>query len=178
MRGIPVPIPVLSMVGLGLIACGSRALAPADSQVEDSRQQRDAAFHATSRLCTQNEDCTVVNNCCDCLAIDRWTVPERCVTPPCVSLVCSTFGFVAPKAVCIEGHCHLAEGNPDHCQSVDDCVVYQDCCYCMAVPKTVKPGKCPGDCVHDACAASGLGLVNGKAQSTCFKGECKLTSTD
>jgi hypothetical protein len=121
----------------------------------------------------------VANDCCSCWALDRWTLPEQCLDT-CIAPVCDVFGFDTPKAVCVEGHCHLAEGKPNHCQTESDCTVYQDCCYCMAVPKTITPSQCQGSCNNDACATSGLGLdkQTGKAHFTCFQGECKLMSVD
>lgn len=183
------PVPWLVVVlAAGLTACGGRSVAPVtdgpiasqDAGIRDARPRRDATLadgrlpaDSTPPLCGMDAACHVINDCCSCWAIDQWTFPEQCLES-CPTPVCDLFGFQEPTAVCIDGHCHLAEGKPDHCQSADDCTLFQDCCYCMAVPWTVSPAPCDSDCNNDACERSGMGLdkVTGRAHFTCFQGEC------
>jgi hypothetical protein len=175
------------VLGAALTACGGRATGPTtDGPIKDTATKKDLTSvdkgprpDLTPGTCVEDSDCRVINDCCSCWAVDPWVFPEQCLET-CPTPICDLFGFQAPKAVCIESHCHLAEGKPNHCQTTADCTLYQDCCYCMAVPWTVTPGTCPHDCINDACERSGLGLdkMTGLAHFTCFQGECKLMSVD
>jgi hypothetical protein len=54
------------------------------------------------------------------------------------------------------------------CQTADDCLVFNDCCSCEAIPKTQQRGECEKLCVQSACSAQGLNGVT----ATCRANRC------
>jgi len=82
---------------------------------------------------------------------------------------CDALGIRQPIPYCLSGHCLLANTH-DMCQVDDDCYTVDDCCFCLALPKTVPAPPCPADCFVGQCTALGLTA----AKPACVAGTCKL----
>jgi hypothetical protein len=54
------------------------------------------------------------------------------------------------------------------CETPDDCLVFNDCCSCEAIPKSEQRGECEKLCVQSACSAQGLNGVT----ATCRGKRC------
>lgn len=112
--------------------------------------------------------CRVLNDCCACDAVPGNTPNESCDIM-CKQPACGGIHLYEPLAYCLRGRCLLATAATG-CATDADCVKTQDCCRCLAVPKSAPIISCSANCEVDACTAIGLGA----ARAACAGGLCKL----
>jgi hypothetical protein len=112
--------------------------------------------------------CHVHNDCCTCEATKFLYSPAPCPAT-CLQPKCDARGIRKPDAYCLSGHCLLAN-TFNGCTKDSDCYKVNDCCFCLALPKTVPHPACPADCFVGACTSKGLQ----KATPACVKGICRL----
>jgi hypothetical protein len=56
-------------------------------------------------------------------------------------------------------------GEGAECAGDDDCIVFNDCCSCEAIPKAQQRGECEKLCIQSACDAQGLNGVTAVCRS-------------
>jgi hypothetical protein len=81
--------------------------------------------------CTFDSDCSLVNDCCTCVALPgNESIPD-CPMMECFAPMCNAIGLPDPKAVCRAGQCVVdADCNQDHA-------------LCNSPPPVCPPGKTP-----------------------------------
>lgn len=65
-----------------------------------------------SRECTTDEDCQVINNCCDCAAASTSAEVPPCDLA-CLQPTCNAAGIESPMVECLAGTCALRDLNCD-----------------------------------------------------------------
>jgi hypothetical protein len=55
--------------------------------------------------CVDDADCTMVNDCCSCIAIPTTRQPPVCNVPECFAPTCTSLGNPSAMAACVVGHC-------------------------------------------------------------------------
>lgn len=116
----------------------------------------------------QGVTCNVYNDCCMCEASKYDYYPPPCPAK-CKQPQCDGMGIHEPAAYCLAGQC-LLENTLKGCTADSDCYKADDCCFCLALPKSVPFPPCAADCFVGRC--TGLGL--GKAVARCVGGRCRL----
>jgi hypothetical protein len=127
-------------------AAGDAPPAQTDAAGDAPPAQTDAApagdGPVASPECTSASDCTLVNNCCDCLAIGPGENPPTCGIPTCFASTCSTRGITTADLACVAGQCAAGYTCDD---STVVCLSPTPICGAGEVPSV--RGGCWGPCV-------------------------------
>lgn len=126
----------------------------------------------------EDKQCQVAEGCCVCQAYDaaKDPRPADCDTV-CDQSLCSSQGLVSPFAYCFSGRCVLGSktghGYTVSCSLDADCTLVDDCCHCVALPRSLSyvGASCEQSCESPSCEALGWGGVKAR----CLGGTCRLS---
>ena len=120
--------------------------------------------------CDADQDCKVVSDCCSCKGIYQWEQPASCPVA-CAAPKCDNWGLSWHRAYCVGGRCKVT-AQAGSCATDADCIKINDCCNCLALPKTVSgPPTCPlANCYVPTCSVEGLATTAAR----CVAGVCRL----
>lgn len=141
-----------------------RDVAAGDSAAVDAPARPDGP-----RRCTNDLDCRVFRDCCDCRGAYVWEAPVRCPRT-CIVDACRAWGIASPVAYCVQGVCKVAENTVASCRVDSDCKRHDNCCYCEAFPKQISLPACTRLCPN-RCPRENLGSYRAR----CLSGSCRLS---
>ena len=101
--------------------------------------------------CTTADDCKLVNNCCDCLAIPKSQKDPACGMQTCFAPACEPLGIEPKDVTCFGGACTLG-ANCD--TSTVSCEITPPVCGPGQVPSVDQSGTCYGPCIDATQCAS------------------------
>lgn len=100
--------------------------------------------------CTSDDDCQLVNSCCDCLALPASATAPECTMPECYAPSCEARGLWVIQVRCVQGACIL--GVP--CAGPVNCDAPTPQCGPGEVVSRNSTGTCWGGCVSAMQCAS------------------------
>ncbi len=156
----------------------------AEPETEPPSETDTVLFVPDEPECETHEECQIVNDCCNCLAIPADEAPPECTLPECFAPSCTAHGVDSLEAVCMTGRCTLllscdagevtCNMAPPECPDGTVPAV-ADACWtgsCIKPERCSKVTDCDACLTGQACVET-MGFSNAGAHCTTIPDSCQ-----